>query len=304
MNSQTPRTSTGQLMARLALGALLASLTPGLAQASAQHTPGEVFKDCKDCPELVVLPAGTFTMGTPEDEQGREADEGPMHPVTFAKPFAMSRFQVLSGEWNAYLKDSGYRMPDGDDRPGRECLAGVPRYSLTDEYKRGDKHRYPAVCMNFHEAEAYAAWLSKKTGKTYRLLSESEREYAARGGSSGPQPFPRDEGKAYSIAKHANTYGPEDGFSFLAPAGSYAPNAFGIYDAHGNVYEWTADCQNDSYEGAPGDGSAWQQGDCVVRMIRGNDWTEAPIFSRSGNRNYRRPETRGDWIGFRVVREL
>ena len=270
MNSPKPRTSTAKAITGLALGALFASLVPGLVQASEPPKPGEVFKDCKDCPELVVLPAGTFTMGTPEDEQGREADEGPMHEVTFAKPLAMSRFQVLSGEWNAYLKDSGYTMPNGDDRPGRECLAGVPRYALSDEYKRGDKHRYPAVCMDFHEAQAYAAWLSKKTGKHYRLLSEAEREYAARGGSKGPQPFPRDEGKAYSIAKHANTYGPEDGFSYLAPAGSYAPNAFGIYDAHGNVYEWTADCQNDSYAGAPSDGSALTQGYCLGSLIPGN----------------------------------
>nr|WP_314492034.1 formylglycine-generating enzyme family protein [uncultured Pseudomonas sp.] len=288
---------------RVALGALLCALAPWSQAAPAKA--GEVFTDCKPgCPEMVVLPAGSFTMGTPDGEQGREDDEGPLHTVTFAKPFAVSRFQVLNGQWQAYLADTGYTMPSGDDRPGRECIAGVPRYSETKEYKSHDAARYPAVCMNYREAEAYAAWLSKKTGQHYRLLSEAEREYAARAGSTGPQPFPRDPGKPYSIAQHANTYGPEDGFSYIAPAGSYAPNAFGIYDAHGNVYEWTADCQNDTYEGAPSDGSAWTAGDCVVRMIRGNDWTEAPIFSRSGNRNYRHTERRGDWLGFRVAREL
>ncbi|RMN26925.1 hypothetical protein ALQ62_03607 [Pseudomonas coronafaciens pv. zizaniae] len=283
----------------LSLSAVLGLLLGGTALAATPVSvpaPGKTFKDCKDCPEMVVLPAGTFTMGAPEEEMGRQPDEGPLHDVTFAKPFAISRFQVLSGEWNAYIKNSGYKMPDGDTRPGRECKAGQPRYPLTA--------RQPAVCMDWNEAKAYVEWLSKKTGKPYHLVSEAQREYAARGGSKGSFPFPMDEGKPYSIAKHANTYGPEDGFSYTAPAGSYSPNDFGIYDAHGNVYEWTADCETSNYNGAPTDGSAWLAGDCTWKMIRGNDWTEAPIFSRSGNRNSRQPDVRGDWLGFRVVRDL
>lgn len=291
------KTTLLRQLARLARTALLVSLLPTFVQAATVETPsGTVFRDCKDCPELVVLPAGTFTMGTPDDEIGRQPDEGPQHEVTFKKPFAMSRFQVLTGEWNAYLRDTGYVMPDGDKRPGRECIAGKPRYPITD--------RQPAVCMDYKEAQAYVAWLSKKTGKTYHMVSESMREYAARGGTTGPFPFPMDEGKEYSIAKHANTYGPEDGFSFTAPAGSFAPNAFGLYDLHGNVYEWVADCRNKDYVGAPTDGSAWLTGECGVQQIRGNDWTEAPIFSRSGNRNGLYPHNRGDWLSFRVVRDL
>jgi len=277
--------------------AVLALLLPIAAHAdSAEPEPGSVFKDCNDCPELVVLPAGTFTMGTPDDELGRQDDEGPLHEVTFKKPFAISRFQVLQGEWNVWLKDTGYVMPDGDKRPGRECIAGKPRYAITD--------RQPAVCMDYKEAQAYVAWLSKKTGKAYHMVSESEREYAARAGSAGPFPFPMDEGKEYSIAKHANTYGPQDGFTYTSPAGSYPANAFGVYDMHGNVYEWVADCRNNSYVGAPTDGSAWLTGNCDIQRIRGNDWTEAPIFSRSGNRNTMWPTSRGDWLGFRVAREL
>ncbi|MEG0635344.1 MAG: formylglycine-generating enzyme family protein, partial [Pseudomonas sp.] len=246
--------------------------------------------------EMVVLPTGTFKMGTPDDEVGRQPDEGPIHDVTFAKPVAISRFQVLAGEWDRYVQETGYKMPDGDDRPGRKCTAGNPTY------KTSPKH--PAVCMDFAEANAYVAWLSKKTGKQYRMVSESLREYAARGGTSGPFPFPFDEGKEYSIAKHANTYGPADGYSYTAPAGSYAPNAFGVYDMHGNVYEWVEDCENDSYVGAPSDGSAWLTGQCEVRQIRGNDWGEAPVFSRSGNRNSLNSNVRGDWLGFRVARDL
>ncbi|EJM26455.1 dihydropyoverdine dehydrogenase [Pseudomonas sp. GM25] len=302
MNSELPRFALKSLSA-LTLAALAACLLPTTAQAATPPVPGKVFKDCKDCPEMVVLPTGTFTMGTPEDEVGREPDEGPMHPVTFAKPLAISRFQVLKGEWFAYLKDTGYVMPDGDTRPGRACKAGVPDYAGSDPRKQyTDKH--PAVCMDFAEANAYVAWLLKKTGKQYRLVSESLREYAARGGTTGPFPFPFDEGKEYSIAKHANTYGAADGYNFTAPAGSFPPNAFGVYDMHGNVYEWTADCYNENYEGAPSDGSAWETGKCQFKRIRGNDWGEAPVFSRSGNRNALVPTERGDWIGFRVARDL
>lgn len=295
MNSYLPVISSKALPA-LALAVLLAGLTPTAAQASIAVQPGKVFKDCKDCPEMVVLPTGTFTMGTPDDEVGREPDEGPMHPVTFAKPLAISRFQVLASEWDAFIRDTGYRMPDGDTRPGRECKAGQPGYERTT--------RHPAVCMNFAEVNAYVAWLSKKTGKAYRLVSESLREYAARAGSSGPFPFPFDEGKAYSIAGHANTYGAADGYNFTSPAGSFPANAFGVYDMHGNVYEWVADCYNENYLGAPSDGSAWRAGQCEFQRIRGNDWGEAPVFSRSGNRNALTPDSRGDWIGFRIARDL
>ncbi len=279
----------------LALTALCAALLPNLAEAATPQ-PGKVFKDCKDCPEMVVLPAGTFTMGTPDDEVGREPDEGPMHAVTFAKPFAMSRFQITAGEWDSYIRQTGVKIADGDTRPGRECIASKPRYPQSP--------RQPAVCMDMDDIKHYVAWLSKKTGQPYHMVSEAQREYAARAGSSGPFPFPFDEGKGYSIAEHANTYGPADGYSFSSLAGSYPPNAFGMYDMHGNVYERVADCEHPNYIGAPTDGSAWVEPNCESYQIRGNDWGEAPVFSRSGNRNNIYPQTRGDWIGFRVVRDL
>jgi formylglycine-generating enzyme required for sulfatase activity len=287
---------TFKALPALALTALCAGLLPGAAQAATPPAPGKVFKDCKDCPEMVVLPTGSYIMGTPDDEVGREPDEGPRHEVTFSKPFAISRFQVLVGEWDAYVRETGNKPYDFDDRPGRRCTAGKPEFKQTA--------RDPAVCMNVAEAQGYIDWLSKKTGNAYRLQSESIREYAARGGSTGPFPFPFDEGTEYSIAKHANTYGPTDGYSFTSPVGSYPANAFGMYDMHGNVYEWIADCEHSNYIGAPTDGSAWVDAKCESYNIRGNDWGEAPVFSRSGNRNNIYPQTRGDWIGFRVVRDL
>jgi len=142
-------------MTALALTALCAALLPNLAEAATPQ-PGKVFKDCKDCPEMVVLPAGTFTMGTPDDEVGREPDEGPMHAVTFAKPFAMSRFQITAGEWDSYIRQTGVKIADGDTRPGRECIASKPRYPQS--------LRQPAVCMDMDDIKHYVAWLSKKTG--------------------------------------------------------------------------------------------------------------------------------------------
>ncbi|HJR32741.1 MAG TPA: SUMF1/EgtB/PvdO family nonheme iron enzyme, partial [Pseudomonas sp.] len=223
-----------QRLGALMLLALLGSAVPSLAQAYTAPLPGKVFKDCRNCPEMVVLPAGTFTMGTPEGEVGREPDEGPMHEVTFEKPFAMSRYQITAGEWAQYMKETGVTLPDGDTRPGRACTNGKP------SYPQGP--RQPAVCMNFAEVTAYVAWLSRKTGQHYHIVSEAQREYAARAGSTGPFPFPFDPGTEYSIATHANTYGPTDGYSHSSPVGSYPPNAFGMYDMHGNVYEWIADC--------------------------------------------------------------
>ncbi|WP_263264186.1 formylglycine-generating enzyme family protein [Pseudomonas sp. RIT-PI-S] len=282
------------LLPALPLAALL--LTAATAQAAPTRQPGEVFKDCKDCPEMVVLPAGSFVMGTPADEPGRQPDEGPQHTVTFARPFAISRYQVTAAELRAWLKASGTRLADGDTRPGRECKAGVPRYPQGP--------RQPAVCVDYHDVQHYAAWLGKHTHHPYRMLSEAEREYAARAGSTGPFPFPMDPGPGYGIAKHANTYGAADGYSYTSPVGSFAPNAFGVYDMHGNLYEWVADCAHDDYKGAPSDGSPWMEAQCDLVQIRGNDWGEPPIFSRSGNRNNAYPTDRGDWIGFRVAREL
>jgi formylglycine-generating enzyme required for sulfatase activity len=280
---------------RLTLAALLAACSLPALAAPPAATPGTLLRDCTTaCPEMVVLPAGTFSMGTPPDEMGRQDDEGPQHPVTFAKAFAISRYPITAGEWAAYQKEAGVVIADGDDRPGRRCTNSKP------SYPQGP--RQPAVCMSYHDAEQYAEWLSKKTGQRYSLVSEAQREYAARGGSTGLFPFEPDAN--FEISKNANVYGPKDGYSYSSPVGSFPANAFGVYDMHGNVYEWVADCYHDSYQGAPADGSAWREPGCKLVSIRGNDWGEAPIFSRSGNRNNAYANTRGDWLGFRVARQL
>lgn len=273
---------------------LLCLLSIQLHAAPEPHTAGSVFKDCEHCPEMVVLPAGTFTMGSPRMEAGKHTDEEPLHPVTFARPFAISRFYVTAEEWEAYARETGVILKNGDTRPGRECINGKPRYPQGP--------RQPAVCVDYNDVGEYIAWLAQKTGKPYRMISEAEREYAARAGSEGPFPF--DDKGTFDLTAHANTLGAADGYEHTSPVDAFPPNAFGVYDMHGNVYEWVADCWHPDYVGAPADGSAWMEGECNYHHIRGNDWLSPSIFSRSGNRNAREASARGDWIGLRVARDL
>ncbi len=223
----------------LALAALIVATAPAFADEAKK--PGTVFKDCKDCPEMVVLPAGSFTMGTPDDEVGRQPDEGPLHDVTFAKPFAISRYQITAGELDAYLKATGVKLADGDARRPR-------------------MHRRQAA-LPARPSPAGGVRRLQRREELRRLAVEEDRQalpHAQRGRARvrrprrqrRPLPFPFDEGKEYSIAKHANTYGASDGYNFTSPVGSFPPNAFGVYDMHGNVYEWVADCWHDHYNGA------------------------------------------------------
>jgi formylglycine-generating enzyme required for sulfatase activity len=195
---------------------------------------GDVFKECADCPEMVVLPAGEFLMGSPANEEGRDADESPLHIVVVARPFAVARFELTFDEWDACVTLGG-------------CT-----YSPSDQgWGRGTR---PVINVSWNDAQQYVAWLSARTGRPYRLLSEAEWEYAARSGSDKPYPWGGEIGNA-----HANCAGCGSQWdaSQTAPAGSFAPNAFGLYDMHGNVSEWVQDCAHASYSEAPGDGSAW-----------------------------------------------
>jgi len=272
---------------------LLCGCSQGTHSTVDTLAPGSLLKDCDICPEMVVLPQGSFIMGTPADEVARQPDEGPQHEVIFSRPFAIGIYPVTAGEWEAYRQEAGVSGRSGDTRPGRACTQGKPSYPQDP--------RQPAVCMTYHDVQDYVRWLAAKTGKPYRMVSEAEWEYAARAGSTGAFPFPFDQEGVYTINKHANTYSDADGFAYTSVAGSFPPNAFGVFDMHGNVYEWVADCWHGDYVGAPVDGSAWTEFMCSSHQIRGNDWIEPPMFSRSGNRNDRAPEVFGDWLGFRVA---
>ncbi len=190
--------------------------------------PKDTFKECANCPEMVVVPAGSFTMGSPTTEPGHSVDESPQHTVTIVRPFAIGRFEVTFDEWDACAADGG-------------CNG----YKPADE--GWGRARRPVINVSWDDAEAYIAWLSKKTGKSYRLPSGAEYEYATRAGTQTAYPW----GKAIGT-NNANCHacGSKWDAKQTAPVGSFAPNGFGLYDMVGNVREWTEDCYHDSYLGA------------------------------------------------------
>jgi formylglycine-generating enzyme required for sulfatase activity len=227
-------------------------------------------------------------MGSPESELNRGRYEGPQHPVTFARPFAVGRFAVTFAEWDACVADGG-------------CSGYIPK---DDGWGRG---RRPAINVSWEDANAYAAWLSAKTGKSYRLPSEAEREYATRAGTTTPFWW----GAAISPkqANYNGTYiygeGPVGPYrQRTLPVDSFQPNRWGLYQVHGNVWEWTQDCWHKNYAGAPSDGSAWESEGCGYRMVRGGSWTNYPGDLRASERGRFVPDFRGNAQGFRLTRAL
>ncbi len=293
--------------------------------------PGQVFKDCPECPEMVVVPAGEFTMGSPPEErrwvvsQGAKEEwvawETPQHRVTLPRPIAAGKFEVTRAEYAAFARDAGHGAGDGcyAFKDGKwEKDAGKswrdPGFQQTD--------RDPVACVSWADAKAYVEWLSRKTGKPYRMLSEAEWEYAARAGTTTRYGWgdDRDNEQGCGYANGAdrtrarphtlaetkdNIFMCEDGYVFTAPVGLYRANGFGLHDMLGNVWEWTEDCWHDSYAGAPADGSAWLTGgNCGIRVLRGGSWVGSPRDLRSALRDGNDPGNRINLNGFRVARTL
>jgi formylglycine-generating enzyme required for sulfatase activity len=254
---------------------------PLSASELATLKPKDSFKECPDCPEMVVVPAGSFTMGAPPLDTDSFSDERPPHQVTFAKPFAVGKVAVTFVEWEV-------------------CVSGgaCGDYRLDDRgWGRANR---PVIDVSWEDAKSYAAWLSNKTGKPYRLLSEAEWEYAARAGTVTRYFWGDEIGSNRANCKGCGSQWGNQ----TAPVGSFAPNAFGLYDMHGNVWQWIEDCRNDSYDGAPRDGSAWKIGDCARRVLRGGSWFSGPRNLRAANRSGRDTRDRNDAIGFRLARTL
>ena len=247
--------------------------------------PRDSFKECDVCPEMVVVPKGSFMMGTPADEPYRLKGEDPVHSVTIARPFAVGRFTITFDEWDACLADGGCN--------GNKGSGG---------YGRG---RMPAVGIDFEAAKSDLSWLSRKVGRTYRLPSESEREYFARAGTTTPFWFGKTISAQNANYDASNNYpGGPYGVSSKGPkpVDYYLPNKFGLYQVNGNAEEWTEDCYNKRYnEDTPADGSPWLEGDCKRRMLRGGGWNGAALTQRSGYRNDNIVEAGNS---FRVVRTL
>jgi len=255
-----------------------AALTTEQEQAAG---PGSEFRECASgCPTMIVVPAGKFTMGAPESDPDREASEVPQHEVSVAKPFAVSKFEVTFAEWDA-------------------CVAATACAPAEDHWGRGD---LPVINVSWHDARRYADWLSRATGKAYRLLSEAEWEYAACAGAATLYSWGDELGMG-----NANCQGCGSPWDLrqTAPVGSFKPNAFGLYDMHGNVWEWVEDAWHASYQGAPADGSAWLAGaDPDYRVVRGGSWRNEGRSLRAANRVSRNVKVKFDTLGFRVARTI
>ena len=222
--------------------------------------PSSSFTECRDCPEMIVVRAGSFTMGSPAG-QGSE-DERPAHNVTIGRPFAVSKFEVTASEWNA-------------------CAFYGGAYCIRDYDTAGEQ---PIANVDWEEAQNYVAWLSRITGKTYRLLSEAEYEYAARAGTTTLYPWGDDIKLNGQAMANCNRCGSRWDGKQTAPVGSFAPNKFGLYDMEGNVSSWTEDCYHHTYEGAPTDGAAWIDSNCTQRMIRGGSFDASTYTLRAAQR--------------------
>jgi formylglycine-generating enzyme required for sulfatase activity len=266
----------------------LSSRTPHPLSANEECalTPQDVFKECEKCPEMIVVPAEKFLMGSAPNEPQRTAEEGPEHSVTIARPFAVGQFTITFDEWDTCAADGG-------------C-----GYTPSAPWGRG---RQPVVGVSWQDAKNYVAWLSRKTGKTYRLLTEAEWEYVARARSTTIFWW----GNSIST-KQANyngtvTYngGPKGEWrQRTVPVDTFTPNPWGLYQVHGNVWQWVEDCYHEDYRAAPSDGSAWTSGDCGLRNSRGGSWVDGPSTLRIAFRQKDIPERRYTNHGFRVARTL
>jgi formylglycine-generating enzyme required for sulfatase activity len=299
--------------AKKSFGAPDGMFRPGLGRT-------EWFKDYDNWsidsgPEMVLIPPGTFIMGSPENEPERQGNEGPQHKVTIGHMFAVARHGVTRKQFAAFIESSGYKAQVGSQVFDHETAKWKFDRKLTWDntgIRQDDNH--PVVCVSWNDAKAYVAWLTKVTGKAYRLLNEAEREYVARAGTTTP--FWWGSAISPSQANYNPSYGPYKGGGSkgefrekTVPVRNFAANPWGLFEVHGNVYEWCEDVWHDNYAGAPTDGSAWladspPRADPRRRVIRGGSWSDMPQFLRSANRSTRSVDLLDPTIGFRVARTL
>jgi formylglycine-generating enzyme required for sulfatase activity len=261
---------------------ILGVLLLGAVAANAQPAPksGTTFRDCPNCPEMVTIAPGSFTMGEVHASGRTDLERAsPQHAVNIGYKFAVGRYDVTFDEWDACAADGGCSNRRPDDHG----------------WGRG---RRPVINVTWDDAREYAAWLSKKTGKHYRLLSESEFEYVARAGTTTEFWWGDELGKGNADCSDC---GSQWDSKQTAPVGSFQPNPFGVYDTAGEVTEWIEDRWNGSYQGAPLDGSAWETGDPLRRVMRHGSWFNRGDLQHSAYRNGDAPNVKNQKIGFRVA---
>ena len=289
---------------------LLVSVAMSSEKPCIKPGSGKSFKDCPDCPEMVVVPPGSFMMGSPENEPERQnlqvGTETPQHKVSIAEAFAVGRFHITRGEFARFAKTTGYNTTGGCySLTGSEWRNNRTASWQSPGFPQDDTH--PVVCVNWEDIKAYVAWLAEQTGKNYRLLSEAEYEYAARAGSTTPFWWGATISPDLANYNGNNAYAGGLKGSYRAETvsvQSFSPNPWGLYHVSGNAWTWTKDCWHDNYLGAPSDGSAWMTGECRSRVIRGGSWNSPPASLRGASRTWIDPGTRGNSNGFRVARPL
>lgn len=272
----------------LTISADLIAAVENLADGQSAQWEQTAFRDrlangapCPDCPQMRIIPAGTYAMGARESEEINRPYEGPVHTVSIAYPFAIGVFEVTFDQWDACHADGACRYRGADERFGR-----------------GSR---PAISLNLGDAAEFLDWLTAKTGITYRLPSEAEWELAARAGTTTSYYWGDQLGRANAVCEKCRTKWDN---KKTAPTGSFPPNPFGLYDILGNAWEWTADCWGDGYVGAPTDGSAWRDGDCRGHVMRGGAWFSFPENVRSATRFRSVVSNRYLSKGLRVVRDF
>ena len=312
MQAGLPICEPQQRLAQMLL--LLALLTVALLFSLVGRTEGaggREFRDCPDCPEMVAIPAGHFTMGSPRQEHGRFDSEGPQHRVS-VRAFALGKYDVTIGEFLTFLRETGYQPAPCDPILGLtwHSVGRGLAYAPVDSTPELE----PAICLNWYDAQAFILWLNHRIRSlglaaggrdTYRLPSEAEWEFAARAGTTTARWW----GEAIGAGNaNCNGCGSKWDGQLIAPVGSFNANPFGLYDTLGNVWQWTDDCWNESYVGAPADGIPWKSGDCSKRVLRGGSWSNLPEFLRSAARSKADAAGRdfdySNYAGFRVARSL
>jgi formylglycine-generating enzyme required for sulfatase activity len=284
-------------------------LTATSFQSAQTKKAGQTFKECRNCPEMVVVPPGTFMMGSPADEPERRPNE-PQHRVTIARPYAIGKTEVTWDQWESCVRD---RWCDGiavDNSLRTNPADGTPNANFVD-WGRGTR---PVIGVSWYDAQTFVGWLNSKTGgdDAYRLPSEAEWEYAARAGTTTPYPwgtkldhnFGNFGGPGPGLGGKAE--GRDTWVDRTAPVASFPANKFGLHDMHGNVFEWVEDCFEADYANAPLDGSANKQGNCANRVFRDGTFLSNPYMQRSARRGAPYPATqRGrNYLGFRVAKTL
>ncbi len=309
------------VLARVSL-ALVLMVSAACSASDKKAAADKTLRDCPECPEMVVIPAGSFMLGSTPAEttkagvpENRARNEQPAVAVTIGKSFAMGRYELTIGEFRAFATATGFKATPGCFGFKNKSWALFPE-ATWDAPGHPVTDRHPAMCLNSSEYGQYLAWLSGKTGATYRLPTEAEWEHAARLGTPAGQALQAGDAQACQLFNAADrqftvnyddkwpAFACDDGYLITAPAGTFAANALGMYDVLGNVAELTADCFVGGHDGQPADGTARRAEPCNPMVFKGGSWAGEPSFLRPAFRVAATAEVRGNGFGMRMVREL